>query len=187
MLTAGEVHVWRAPLDLSLPERESARGVLRSILGGLTATPLDFAAGEKGKPWLPAEPRLRFNLSHSRGMALVAAALDVEVGADVELLRPVPEFAAIADRFFPPREPAPLTERDFFRSWTRLEAMLKARGVGLYGAGKELVGKWTLREIDAGAAYAAAVAATAEGMLVLVHDFIDPGTSFRANLYQGLA
>ena len=35
-------------------------------------------------------------------MALVAVARDVEVGVDIERVRPLPEYAAIAQRFFPP-------------------------------------------------------------------------------------
>ncbi|MBZ5585927.1 MAG: 4'-phosphopantetheinyl transferase superfamily protein [Acidobacteriia bacterium] len=108
----------------------------------------------------------------------MAAARDVDVGVDVERRRPIPEYEAIAERFFPPsqwrafaRNPAGDRERDFFRRWTRLEAMLKARGIGLYGAGIEQGGQWTVHEIDAGENYAAAVAATAKGMQLRVHDF----------------
>jgi 4'-phosphopantetheinyl transferase len=160
----GEIHVWRVyGID--------AHAALRTILERQTAAPLEFALGQMGKPYLPAAPELKFNLSHSRGMALVAVALDVEVGVDVEQLRPLPDYAAIAERYLPPSEPDVLDANDFFRRWTRIEAMLKARGVGLFGAGTELAGPWTVQEIDAGPAYAAAVAAEAEGLSVMVHDF----------------
>jgi 4'-phosphopantetheinyl transferase len=152
-----------------------AHRALRAVLARATDAPLHFAATEKGKPWLPAAPDLKFSLSRSHEMALIAVALDVEVGVDVERVRPIPEFLAIAERFFPPSEaaafaatPAAGRERDFFRRWTRVEAMLKARGVGLYGAGAELGGDWTTLEIDACEGYAAAVAAAAGGMTVIV-------------------
>jgi len=110
-------------------------------------------------------------------MALIALALDVDVGVDVERLRPIAEYGAIAERFFPPSEAAAFAEtppadreRDFFRRWTRIEAMLKARGVGLYGAGLEPEGEWTVREIDACEGYAGAVAAPAGGIRVVVED-----------------
>jgi 4'-phosphopantetheinyl transferase len=113
-------------------------------------------------------------------MALIAAALDVDVGVDVERIRPMPEYAAVAERFFPPSEsaaladsPPELREREFFRRWTRIEAMLKATGEGLYGAGAELGGEWTVREIDAGEGFAAAVAAPANGIEIAVCDFGD--------------
>jgi len=121
---------------------------------------------------------LRFSLSRSQGMALIAAALETDAGVDAERLRPIPEYEAIAERFFPPSEaaafaetPAGGRERDFFRRWTRIEAMLKARGVGLYGAGEELAGEWTVAEIDAGEGFVGAVAAARAGMRVLTHDF----------------
>jgi hypothetical protein len=44
--------------------------------------------------------------------------------------------------------------------------MLKARGIGLYGAGTALDGDWTVVPIDAGEEYAAAVAAERSGMAV---------------------
>jgi 4'-phosphopantetheinyl transferase len=202
MLNPGELHVWRMRLDTLDEEAlvpatldEKARAArfhseevrarylrshraLRSILAGITSAPLDFALAENGKPFLPAAPEIHFNLSRSRGMALAGVALGVEVGVDIELLRPVPEHAAIAGRFFPPSEaealaaiPEPERERDFFRRWTRIEAMLKARGIGLYGAGAELGGEWTVCEIDAGGGFAAAATAAGEGMRVMVHDF----------------
>ena len=202
MLNPGEFHVWRVRLDTLDEEAlapasadEAARAArfysaevrvrylrshraLRSILAGVTSAPLDFALAEKGKPFLPAAPEIHFNLSRSRGMALAGVALGVELGVDIEFLRPVPEHAAIAQRFFPPSEaealleiPGPQRERDFFRRWTRIEAMLKARGIGLYGAGAELGGEWTVCEIDAGGGFAAAAAAVGEGMRVIVHDF----------------
>ncbi len=202
MLKIGELHVWRVRLDtldenalLPATAGEAARAArfhsaevrvrylrshraLRSILAGITSAPLDFELAENGKPFLPGAPEIRFNLSHSRDMALAGVALEVEVGVDIELLRPIPEHTAIAERFFPPSEakallgvPEAERERDFFRRWTRVEAMLKARGVGLYGAGAEVGGEWTVCEIDAGEGFAAAAAAVGEGMRVVVHDF----------------
>jgi 4'-phosphopantetheinyl transferase len=203
-LKPGEAQVWRVRLDalrkgsLARPtpgeQARAARfhsaevrkrylrahGALRTILGRLTHARLEFAVTERGKPYLPAAPELRFSLSRSHGMALVAAALEVDVGVDVERVRPLPEYAAVADRFFPPSESAALAEappeareREFFRRWTRIEAMLKATGAGMYGAGTELGGPWTVREIDVGEEFAAAVAAAREGIDVVLHDFGD--------------
>jgi 4'-phosphopantetheinyl transferase len=155
-----------------------SHGALRAILASSTPARLDFAVTERGKPYLPGAPELRFNLSRSHGMALVGIALEVEVGVDVELLRPMPDADAIAERFFPPSEaearrltPAAERDRDFFRRWTRIEAMLKALGAGLHGAGAELPGEWTLCEIDVGERFAGAAAATRDNMRLVVHDF----------------
>lgn len=193
-MRAGEAHVWRVPLRESMVVPPStagelaraarfrfdaprvqylrSHGALRAILGKLTTARLDFAVAEGGKPYLPNESRLKFNLSHSHEMALVGAALDVEIGVDVEHRRPMPDYVAMAERFFPPSEAAAVEdERDFFRRWTRIEAAVKATGVGLYGLGVEATGEWTVVEIDAGEEYAAAVALPCVGIDVVVHDF----------------
>ena len=188
MLNPGEVHIWRVRLSggkVSLPTAEEAEraarfvtpalrrrylcahAALRAILASVTSAPLDFALHEKGKPYLVSAPGIRFNLTHSREMALVAVALDIEVGVDIERVRPLAEYAAIAQRYFPPGHTAPTSVRDFFRHWTRFEALLKAHGAGLYGAGATPPGVWSVTEIDAGAGYTAAVAV--EGPLPAIH------------------
>ena len=198
-MTAGEVWVWRIDLDHAVvppptvaeAERAArfrtaelrsrylrAHGALRAILGRLTDAPLDFAVTTNGKPYLPGTPELRFNLTHSDNVAMVAAALDRDVGIDVERVRPIPEHSQIAERFFPPSELAALEavpeacrEREFFRRWTRMEAMLKANGVGLFGMGTEIEGEWTVEEIDAGEGFVATVAAVGTGMRVAMKEF----------------
>jgi len=205
-LAPGEADVWIVRLgdlrDESLPPptpEEAARaarfvnetlcrrylrshGALRAVLALYTTAPLDFAAKEHGKPYLPGVPELRFNLSHSREAALIGVTLDAEIGVDVEKVRPMPDDVSVAERFFPPAEaaafaavPPPDRECDFFRRWTRIEAALKARGVGLYGIGEEPAGDWTIEEIDArfeaGAQYAAAVAVARGGVRVTIRHF----------------
>jgi len=210
MAGMAEVDVWAVELDVAggwLPptpaEQERAarlvsaplrqrylrsHAALRAILGAYTAASLDFALAEHGKPYLPAEPNWKFNLSHSHEMALVAVAREVEVGVDVEWLRPLAACLAIAERFFPPTEAAALKEvppgareEEFFRRWTRIEAMLKARGIGLYGAGVEMDGEWTVAPVDMGPGYAGSVAASRGGMTVRTHRFGDTaGGRYRA-------
>ena len=192
-MTPGEIHVWRVPLDsIEMPPPtpgEAARAArfrtpdlqrrylrahaaLRTILGGYTDARLDFAISGNGKPFLPAAPHVKFNLSHSREMALVAVTPEVEVGVDVEWVRPMPDYRDIAERFFPPSQAAQVTdEADFFRRWTRLEAVVKACGTGVYGIAVEPAGEWTIEELNAAPGYAAAVAAPRDGMRVTMHDF----------------
>jgi 4'-phosphopantetheinyl transferase len=192
MLVTGEVHVWRVRLNRGseLPPTEeeaeraarfatpalrrrylNAHAALRAILGSVTTAPLEFALHEKGKPYLASAPDIRFNLSHSREMALVAVAREIEVGVDIERVRPLPEYAEIARRYFPPGGVTPTSVRDFFRQWTRFEAMLKAHGAGLYGAGATPPGDWSVSEIDVGPRFAATL--VVEGPLpdVKVHDY----------------
>lgn len=205
-MTPGQANVWVVRLDELRPDLlpspttdEAARaarfinetlrrrylrshGALRAVLARYTTARLDFALAPHGKPYLPAVPELRFNLSHSHERALVGVTLGQEIGVDVERLRPMSDCAALAERFFPPSEaaafaaglaatPAPDRERDFFRRWTRIEAVLKARGVGLYGIGEEPAGEWSIEELDAGAEYAAAVALAQAGVRVTVRNF----------------
>jgi 4'-phosphopantetheinyl transferase len=160
-----------------------SHAALRAILHTYTEAPLDFALAEHGKPYLPSVPELHFNLAHSHRMALVAVARDIEIGVDVEWFRPLPECMAIAERFFPPSEAAALAdvppgarEREFFRRWTRIEARLKARGIGLYGAGAEPEGEWTVLPIDVGEEYTASVAAACGGITVKTRWFAAPRT-----------
>ncbi len=125
-----------------------ARGLLKAILGqylNIEPHSLRFGYGAQGKPYLwlsednpPKESALRFNLSHSAGIMLLAVARDRELGIDVERIRP--EFASetIAEQFFSPREtatlralPAEMQPAAFFNCWTRKEAYIKARTEGL--------------------------------------------------------
>ena len=94
-----------------------------------------------GKPALAAgfaDSDIRFNLSHSHGVAAYAIARGREVGVDVEMLRPDFASGGIAERFFSRTEieslrslPREHQTRAFFVCWTRKEAYVKALGCGL--------------------------------------------------------
>ncbi len=122
----------------------ASRGILRCILGGyldVGPSKIRFSTCSHGKPQLEESLQqvgLRFNLSHSHGIALYAVAENRDVGIDVEYLgRPCRELQ-IARRFFAPEEaeviaglPDDHRRKAFFVCWTRKEALLKAKGVGL--------------------------------------------------------
>ncbi|MEM1116827.1 MAG: 4'-phosphopantetheinyl transferase superfamily protein [Bacteroidota bacterium] len=122
-----------------------ARGRLREILGRYLGAPpeaLAFQYGDHGKPALAeAASGLTFNVSHTADHALVAVARGRRLGVDLEVVRPLPDADAIAERFFSASEVAayravPETGRPaaFFACWTRKEAFVKAVGDGLtYG------------------------------------------------------
>ncbi len=119
-----------------------SQGVLRALLGaylGREAGGIVFEYGPKGKPSLPGEPELHFNVSHSHERSVVAISAGGELGVDIERLRPLPDADGIAQRFFSPREAAtyaavPRQQRPeaFFNCWTRKEAFIKALGEGLF-------------------------------------------------------
>lgn len=213
-LETGTVHVWRISLDqpddrldrfrrtldpdeLNRASRFHfekhrqhfivARGFLRSVVARYLETQpeaLRFSYGAYGKPELASEHVLRFNLSHSHEVALLAVALDAEVGVDVEHVRA--DFASeeIARRFFSRAEvevfnalPKEEQVAAFFRCWTRKEAYIKAIGKGLSqaldafdvtlapGAAPALLraedddaSRWLLTDLNAGDGYAAALA-----------------------------
>ena len=120
------------------------RATLRMLLGRYLETPpaeIRFRYENHGKPEiaLPNVSRnLRFNLSDSGGLALIAAGSGSALGVDIERVRPVPDFLGIATRFFSAREVQAMLalsenkrEEAFFACWTRKEAYLKATGTGL--------------------------------------------------------
>jgi 4'-phosphopantetheinyl transferase len=99
---------------------------------------LRFHTEGNGKPALSGDPALRFNLSHSHNLALLAVSRDYELGVDIERIRPISD--GIAERFFaePEREALralPPDERlpGFYSCWTRKEAFLKGIATGLSG------------------------------------------------------
>lgn len=123
------------------------RGILRTLLGkyeGRAPRELAFRYGANGKPGLAMKagtPPVFFNVAHSEGIAVYAFTRVGEVGVDVERVRDLPEWETIAASYFLPRElgriyacPADGRHEEFFRAWTRQEALLKAHGVGLGGA-----------------------------------------------------
>src|SRR6202012_3586769 len=79
---------------------------------------------------------LRFSLSHSPSIAVLAVTNGEPVGVDVEDVKPIE--AEVADSHFSASERSQLNQlrgdawlRGFYRCWTRKEAILKAEGVGL--------------------------------------------------------
>lgn len=124
----------------------AARGQMRMILAsyvGVSARALILSYGAHGKPFLrqpfKAEA-LKFNLSHSGELALLAVTRDRDIGVDLEEVHLLDDDESIAERFFSPREnaalrtvPQPKRLEAFFSCWTLKEAYVKAIGDGLGG------------------------------------------------------
>jgi 4'-phosphopantetheinyl transferase len=120
----------------------AARSLLRILLSRYLDSPphqLSFNYNPYGKPALAGhDGSLRFNLSHSNGIALYAFTREREVGIDVEYIRRDVVEEAVAERFFSAQEvkslrslPAEVQPQAFFNCWTRKEAFIKAIGEGL--------------------------------------------------------
>ena len=118
-----------------------SRGTLRFLLGSYLGKPPQdvlFRYSELGKPRLDEGSSMRFNVSHTDGMAVLAFVDGQEIGVDVERIRSILDVAILAERFFSTGERRALERLSgddlnaaFFRCWTRKEAYLKARGNGL--------------------------------------------------------
>jgi len=189
----------------------AARSSLRTILARYLWTQpaeLDFGLNPFGKPHLAGgqdKLGLRFNLSHSHDLALLAVARNRDVGVDVEFRRA--DFATdeVARRFFSRSErnqlgaiaPEQKTEA-FFNCWTRKEAYIKARGEGLSfpldqfdvsfapDAAPGLVGnrrdaaevsRWSFEALSPAEGYAAALTVEGNFSRLLLWDF--PGSANR--------
>jgi 4'-phosphopantetheinyl transferase len=135
---------FRSPVQKN--EFIAARAALRDILAGYVGVPpgrLSFHYGSFGKPALSpmfGPCGIKFNMSHSFGMALLAVA-NAEVGVDIERIDPALAEEQLADRLFSVPEisslrclPLAMQPEAFFNCWTRKEAYLKAVGLGLCGA-----------------------------------------------------
>ena len=109
---------FRSPLDRQ--RYVASHLALRQALSeytGLQHAELHLSKGSFGKPSLTGHARTQFSLSHSQGLALIAIGGRGPLGADIELLRPVPDAAVLAAEHFTRREQEalaalPVHERD---------------------------------------------------------------------------
>ncbi|MBY0272702.1 MAG: 4'-phosphopantetheinyl transferase superfamily protein [Alphaproteobacteria bacterium] len=166
-LNLDEVHIWSACLSeneanlpyfsslLSQDEQKRAshfkfskdqkrytisRGILRSLLAEYLGEPLqkiEILYGLWGKPCLPEEKALFFNLSHSGDYALYAFTQGYEIGIDVEYIDVSLELEDMAKSVFSTIEfshwkalNAQEKINSFFKHWVSKEAYLKASGKG---------------------------------------------------------
>jgi len=129
---------------------------------------------------------LQCNVSHSHELALLAFSYRRELGVDVEYMRTNIEYEDLARHSFSPNEqavllalPPEVRQQAFFNCWTRKEAYIKARGMGLsldlaifdvsLVPGEPIallasredqreVARWRFYELDPGPGYAGALA-----------------------------
>lgn len=160
----GPLQVWWT----AHPARSSGEPTARPLLENwfaLAPGTLPLRRDARGKPRLEGGlERHDVSWSHSGQALLLATGADVEVGADVERLRPRPRALELAQRYFAAEETRALqalAEADrtlaFLRLWCAKEAVLKAHGHGISFGLQRLV-----------FAPAAAAASPAAGTLRLV-------------------
>jgi len=168
-----------------------ARGTLRRILGrymNIHPEKLGFSY-INSKPEIMPEldgKRLRFNISHAGDYMLAAITADRMIGVDIELISVDRPHLRIAERFFSHREtttlralPEPQQIGAFYACWTRKEAYIKARGLGVFRgldcfsvslapgeaaalteteSDPEEIKRWTILDINPASGYRAAAA-----------------------------
>jgi 4'-phosphopantetheinyl transferase len=205
MAPGPRVGVWWAPLDLPGPALrsvasclsaaeqrhasrfhrtrdrarfEAARGWRRRLLArelGCAPADVSIVTDVGGKPRVAACD-LHFSAARSGAIAVYATSWDMDVGVDVEEIRPVDDLRGIVARFFTRAEQQdvdslPPAERPtaLFDCWTRKEAYVKGTGAGLTfpietadvwrdGGHAVRVSGWSVHRVDLTAGYAAAVA-----------------------------
>ena len=167
-----------------------SRGLLRQNLGHYMDTnpaQIVFDYNSHGKPSIRTDDNkknIKFNVSHSRDIAIYAICLNKEIGVDVEYIRDVGTADKIVKRFFTEEEKSFYSSLSddkkklgFFTLWTRKEAYSKARGMGIglplkdfdislvqsetNGANKS---KWSLIDLDIDNDYLAALATEGRNM-----------------------
>ncbi|HET8862559.1 MAG TPA: hypothetical protein VFM94_04845 [Solirubrobacterales bacterium] len=168
-MVSDELHIWQARLDggrwppperLPAAERDRAAGMgsavgrrwvaarwaLRGVLGRyLEEEPAEIGLrfGERGKPALAdSQASLRFNLSHSGELALIAIGVEREVGVDIERVGSKPA--------------------DFYVAWTQREATAKCLGTGLWAPLPDA--PVAVAALDAEPGFAAAVAVAGDSV-----------------------
>jgi 4'-phosphopantetheinyl transferase len=118
----------------------AARGILRLLLSRYQNTSpekIEFLYYPRGKPYI-ADVTLQFNISHSYEMAVYALTKDSAIGVDIE--KTEKQFNdSVAERYLHPDEYAELSglanglrAMEFYRIWTRKEALIKAIGDGMH-------------------------------------------------------
>lgn len=164
--------------------------VLRILCGRYVQTSpslLHFTLNKYGKPALASpDLPLQFNLSHSANLVLYAFAWRRHLGVDVEYMRSNINYEELAGFCFSPCEKETLQglsqekkHQAFYNCWTRKEAYIKARGMGLSlpldlfdvsllpGEEAALLGsredpgevqRWSMCQLEPGADYAGALA-----------------------------
>lgn len=118
--------------------RRAALRILLSQYLSVRATEIKFLSGKNKKPLIKLEgatDNIHFNTSHSGGLILITIA-NTEVGIDIEKVNSDFPFDEILSNNFGLSEiqsikQSPNPSMQFFRLWTRKEALTKATSRGL--------------------------------------------------------
>jgi 4'-phosphopantetheinyl transferase len=162
----GQIHVWKislfVPLSADLDilaaselqrsqdfKNEIARNtylcsriVMRRLIASYLNRPayeLEFNTTARGKPFLCGNgPGLKFNLSHSGELMLLAISPSLELGVDIEQQKSISNWEKIASKVFNKTiidslKQSIYPQKAFIREWTAFEAKHKLFGEGIFG------------------------------------------------------
>lgn len=192
----------------------AGRGILRHLLAlytGIEPGKLQIEYTRNGKPFLPGmdgASDIRFNLSHSGGMAVYAFTRGREVGIDIEHQRPIDDMDRIAERNFSAKEyttlgtlPEGEQVEAFYLCWTRKEAFIKAIGEGIsfplqqfdvtlipgepaqllsVDGSSEKARRWSMHNLTIAVGYAAALVIEGSNCTLTQHKWEYPGQTWQA-------
>lgn len=113
----------------------NTRGALRVILKNIFHADPIIEVDAHGKPFTK-NIDCQFNVSHTDGAALIVLGGSVPVGADLELIKNMPDLVEASKIVFHESESADFESSGhqkemFYRIWVRKEAVLKAVGLGI--------------------------------------------------------
>lgn len=163
----------------------SVYGLMRLILSEyLQISPgeIGFCYTEKGKPYVPGISALSFNLSHTGNRVLFALSAGVPIGVDIEYMNRKPDTDSLIKSICSESEAKAILGTEgkerrkmFYRSWTRKEAILKGKGIGITVDLKkcdtdnpDFTGDWSIKSCNYWEGYSAAVALPAENPRILL-------------------
>lgn len=122
----------------------TCRAGLREILelySGVERREIKFGYNSAGKPFLTRQEGpdgIRFNLSHSGGLAVYGITRGREIGVDIQHVRPISGIDGLVNRFLSVKERCTIENltadrrtEAFFSYWTAKEACLKAKGLSM--------------------------------------------------------
>lgn len=137
---------FRQPADLArfMAGRALLAQMLREELAFDPPT-LEFALTKNGRPYLPGQPAFHFSITHAGDWVGVALGENAQVGIDIESVDRRVDLEPLAERIFNAEDLARFRALHsanripaFFRAWTGKEAVLKAKGIGLFGGVREI-------------------------------------------------
>jgi 4'-phosphopantetheinyl transferase len=121
-----------------------AKGILRYLIyiqTKINPSSIKFSYGKYKKPALEEgqnQNLLKFNISHCKGVFCIGMVNDLDIGIDIELIRPIPDFLGLVKKYFSETEFRQIEKLSgessleaFYKLWTSKEAIMKLVGKGL--------------------------------------------------------